>query len=76
MVSLSFEVRTALIGYSPINDRIIKVRLHANPYNISIIQCYDPTSIASDEEIDAFYDALQETLDPLPNRDVKFIMGD
>ena len=75
-VVLNKDTQHALIGYSTINDRIIQVRLQAKPYKLSIIQCYVPASLASEEEFEAFYSALQETLDSVPNRDIKIIMGD
>ena len=76
VVILTRESSNALIGYSPISDRIIKVRIQAKPHNITFIQCYAPTSLASDEEIDSFYNSLQETMDSIPNRDIKVVMGD
>nr|XP_027222206.1 craniofacial development protein 2-like [Penaeus vannamei] len=54
---------------------MMKVRIQAKPHNISIIQCYAPTSQAT-EELESFYDSLRETLDNIPNRDVRVIMGD
>ena len=75
-VILSKEAKKTLIGYSPVNDRILKVRLHAKPHNVSIIQCYAPTSTASNEEMKTFYNTLQETIDSIPSRDVKLLMGD
>ena len=70
-IALKKETQNVLIEYSPINDRMIKVRLQAEPHNFSIIQYYAPTSLASEEEIDKFYSALQETLDSIPNRDIQ-----
>ena len=75
-VILSKDTKKTLIGYSPVNDRILKVRLHAKPHNVSIIQCYAPTSTASNEEIKTFYNNLQETIDSIPSRDAKLVMGD
>ena len=43
---------------------------------LSIIQCYAPKSAASDEGMEQFDNSLQDTLDSVPNRDVKIIMGD
>lgn len=31
---------------------------------------------ASEEDMDGFYDSLQETLESIPNRDIKVLMGD
>ena len=75
-VILGKEASDSLIGYSPITDRILKVRIQAKPHNVSIIQCYAPTSTASDEKIENFYNSLQEAIDTIPNRDIKIIMGD
>ena len=41
------SVRT-IMGCQPISSRIIKLRLRANPFNITIIQAYAPTSDYSD----------------------------
>ena len=76
---LDQQTSRALIGYSPINDRIMKadvVRLQAKPHNISILHCYAPTSAADDAEMTDFYNALQEAIDTIPNRDVRVMMGD
>uniref|UniRef100_H2YG38 Endonuclease/exonuclease/phosphatase domain-containing protein n=1 Tax=Ciona savignyi TaxID=51511 RepID=H2YG38_CIOSA len=35
-----------------------------------------PTSTASEEEMEIFYNTLQETIDSIPSRDVKLLMGD
>uniref|UniRef100_H2YWZ5 Reverse transcriptase domain-containing protein n=1 Tax=Ciona savignyi TaxID=51511 RepID=H2YWZ5_CIOSA len=48
----------------------------AKPHNVSIIQCYAPTSTGSEEEMEIFYNTLQETIDSIPSRDVKLLMGD
>ena len=75
-VILGKEASNSLIGYSPITDRILKVRIQAKPHNVSILQCYAPTSTASNEQIENFYNSLQEAIDTIPNRDIKIIMGD
>ena len=37
---LSREAAGALIGYSPIKDRILEVRLQVKPYDSTLVQCY------------------------------------
>lgn len=73
---LSKNAKKSLLGYSPITDRIMKVRLQGKPYNLGLIQCYAPTLQASEEEMHDFYNALQKAVDSIPNRDIIFIMGD
>ena len=68
-VILTQEIKYALIGYIPVSDRIVKLQLQGRPQNLSIIQYYAATSAASEEDMDGFYDSLQETLESIPNRD-------
>jgi exonuclease III len=62
--------------YKPINDRIIYIRIRAIPENLSITQVYAPTSKASEEEIEQFYEQLQDIISEIPWNNVSFIIGD
>ena len=55
---------------------MISVRFQGKPFNITVIQVYAPTSNAEEAEVERFYEDLQELLEPTPNRDVLFIIGD
>ena len=46
----------------------------ANHSVITVIQIYTPTSNA--EEVEWFYEDLQDLLEPTPKKDVLFIIGD
>ena len=52
------------------------VCLKASPFNITIIQEYAPTTDYSDEDVEEFYDQLQEVLDEVPKKDIIVIQGD
>ena len=65
-----------VLGYNPVSDRIISIRIQAQPINLSIIQVYAPTSTASDDDLEYFYNQLQDTLDGIPKRDIIMITGD
>ena len=54
----------------------MKIRLQAKPQNVSIIQFYAPTNAACEEEIEEFYNVLQEEIDNIPCRDMKIVMED
>ena len=75
-VYLAEKVDKSLLGYNPIDDRIITVRLKGQPNTITFVQFYAPTTLATNEIIDAFSAKLRETLDKMPNSDVVVMMGD
>ena len=58
------------------NDRMISVHLQGKPFNITVIQGYDPTSNTEETEVEWFYEDLQDLLELTPKKDVLFIIGD
>ncbi|GFO27137.1 endonuclease-reverse transcriptase [Plakobranchus ocellatus] len=75
-IFLSKTTSKSIIGYKPVNDRILTVRLFGQAKNITLIQVYAPTSPASEEEIEEFYDILQKEVDNKDKRDILIISGD
>ena len=55
---------------------MISVRFQGKPFNITVIQVYDPISNAEEAEVEWFYEDLQDLLELTPKKDVLFIMGD
>ena len=53
---------------------MISVRFQGKPFNIMVIQVYALTSNA--EEVEQFYEALQDLLELTPPKYVLFIIGD
>ena len=49
------------------------VCFQGQPFNISVIQGYAPTSNAEEAEVESFYEDLQELLELTPQNDVLFI---
>ena len=68
------RVWNAVLGCNLINDRMISVRFQGKPFNITVIQVYAPTSNA--EEVERFYEDLQDLWELTPKKDVLFIIGD
>ena len=54
------ETVATVLGYHSVNGRIMMIRFQARPFNLAIIQVYAPTSVADEEDVDVFYDQLQE----------------
>ena len=70
------RIRNAVLGCNLKNNRMISVRLQGKPFNITVIQVYNPTSNAEEAEDEWFYEDLQDLLEPTPKKDVLFITGD
>jgi len=66
----------AIMGYDTVSDRILSVRFRGRKVNMTIVQVYAPTSMASEEEQDSFFNKLQSTIDRTPKGDVIMVIGD
>ena len=51
-IMVNRRVRNAVLGCSLKNDRMISVQFQGNPFNITVIQVYVPTSNAEEAEVD------------------------
>ena len=67
------RVQNAVLGCTLKNNRMISVHFQGNPFNITLIQVYAPTSKA---EVELFYEDLQDLLELTPKKDVLFTIGD
>lgn len=70
------SIVNTVMGCRPITERFITIRLKATPFNITIIQAYAPTTTHSDEEVEDFYEQLQEIIDQSPKKDIIVVQGD
>ena len=55
---------------------MISVCFEGEPFNIMVIQVYDPTSNAEEAEVEQFYEDLQDLLELTSKKDILFIIGD
>ena len=65
----------AIMGCRPISSRLISIYLKVSPFNITIIQAYAPTTDNDDDDIEDFYNQLQEAIDQAPKKDI-VVQGD
>ena len=70
------EITRMVMCFNPINERLATIRLQATPFNISIIQVYAPTTDHTDEEIELFYNELQDSISKMSKKDILVIQGD
>ena len=57
------------------NHSMISVHSQGNPFNITVIQVYAPTTNAEEAEVEQFHDDLQDFLKLMLRKDVLFIIG-
>ena len=70
------RVQNAVLVCSLKNERMISVRFQGKPFNITVIQVYARTSNAEEDEVERFYEDLQDLLELTPKKDVLFIIGE
>ena len=70
------DIVNTLMGCRPISSRLITIRLRAAPLKITIVHVYDPTSDFNDNEIEEFYDQLQNVIDQTPKKYILVVQGD
>ena len=55
---------------------MISVCFQGKPFNITVIQVYAPTTNVEEDEVEWFYEDLQDLVELTPKNDVLFIIGD
>ena len=70
------DIVNTVMGCRPVSCRLITIHLRAVRFNITIVQTYSPTSDYDDNEIEEFYDQLQNVIDHTPKKDILFVQGD
>ena len=73
---LNKKVANTVIGYWPISERVLMVKLYSRPFNINIIQGYAPTQDHSDAKIEALYEEIKKVLKYAKSDVVLCFMGD
>ena len=66
------RVLNAVLGCNLKNDRMISVRSQGKPFNITVIQVYAPTSNTEEDEVERFYEDLQDLLELTPKKRCPF----
>ena len=66
------RVQNAVLGCNLKNDGMISVPLQGKPFTITVIQVYAPTSNAEENEVEWFYEDLQDLLELTPKKRYPF----
>ena len=63
-------------GVNYISDRIMTIKLNTKHVPMNVIHVYAPTSASSPEDIELFYNDLQNIIDRIPKREICMMTGD
>ena len=65
--------------WEPVSERILRIRIHCSPINVTLIAVYapvNPSSKSMADDSDKFYADLQVTVDQVQKGDMLLIIGD
>ena len=69
------DIASAALECQPVSSRLISIRQGAAPFNITIIQVYAPRSSHDDNEVNHFYQQLQEIIDQTSKKGILVVQG-
>ena len=62
------RVQNAVLWSNLKNNRMISTRFQGKPFNITVIQVYDPSTNAVEAEVEQFYEDLQDLIGLTPKK--------
>ena len=70
------EIAKSMIGFWPISDRAMSMKLDAKSVKIAVIQVYAPTQDHSEEEVEEFYEQIKNALKYVKSQEMLIVIGD
>ncbi|XP_030761955.1 craniofacial development protein 2-like [Sitophilus oryzae] len=70
------SLSNSVCNFVPVSDRCMMIQIEGTPLNVNIIQTYAPTSESSEEELERWYDELEQVYKLTKQHDINIIMGD
>ena len=75
-IVMSERAKRALISYNPISPRVIVARFRGRPFDLAVLQAYAPTADSTDDDLEEFYEQVEEGLRYMKPRDIRVVTGD
>lgn len=60
-IAVNKEMDKAIIGFWPISDKVVMVKLKGKPCSVTLIQACAPTEDHDGDEVEMFYEQLTES---------------
>lgn len=75
-VIVSEEVQRTVENFVPISDRVMILQIKTNHTKMNLIQVYAPTADGEDNDIETFYEQIEEALKMTKCKEITMILGD
>ncbi|CAF1181210.1 unnamed protein product, partial [Rotaria magnacalcarata] len=75
-ILLDKETSKSVKGFWAVSDRVVLIKLHGKPFNISIIQGYAPTADYDEDAVTNFYENIDKAYKQCKSDDIIYVMGD
>lgn len=75
-IHLTTETAKSVIDFIPLSDRAMIIKLQTTHRVMNIIQVYAPTGDKQDEDVEIFYDSLDEAISLTKKGEITIVMGD
>ena len=73
---MSNNLTPMIIEVTPVNERIMRQRIHHSLGVVFLVSIYAPTEASDLTVKDAFYATLESVVDQCPRRDTLLVLGD
>ncbi|XP_072377913.1 uncharacterized protein [Diabrotica undecimpunctata] len=70
------EVNKSIEGFVPISERVMLLQIRPSHTKLNLIQVYAPTTNATEDEVEIFYQQIEDALKMTKNREITVVMGD
>ena len=67
------RVQNAVLGCNLKKDKMFSVCFQGKPFSTTVIQTHAPTTNVKEDEVEQFYEDLQDLLELTPKKDVLFM---
>lgn len=75
-IAIASRLQSSVVGVTPVDERIMWVRLKHTLGFMSVVAVYAPTETSTLEEKEMFYAKLDSLVDRCPSRDTLVVLGD
>ena len=75
-IGISSRLRSSVVGVTPVDERIMLLRLKHTVGFMSMVAVYAPTETSGLEEKEMFYAKLDSVVEQCPSRDTLIVLGD